>query len=283
MKALLDNNQKISYIIHGVLIPIIGAIGLIGNVVGIGYVIFLSARQRLYTFYLLLISLFLIDLSFITSATITFSLREIFPQLYEAPVSTAVLYLDYFSFPICSSTLFGSIYFTVAICIERYMAICSPLFYRTKKRHSFLYILAIICFIVLVNIPRFLEIKMTKNENGEMELYPSSLRNNRIYFIVYGVGFKFLFQYFIPYSTMILLNMKIWKVLRLQSIDTNIETQSERSPLNIHVSIFARTQRKLQSEFAKLSLIMVILLLFCTPIGLINDIYELLKGILEVI
>ena len=50
MKGLLDNNQNISYIVHGIFIPIVGAIGLSGNVVGIGYVIFLSARQRLYTF-----------------------------------------------------------------------------------------------------------------------------------------------------------------------------------------------------------------------------------------
>ena len=184
-------------------------------------------------------------------------------------------------FPMSILTLFGSIYFTVAICFERYMAICSPLFYRTKKHHSLIYILLILCFVIIVNVPRFLEVNIIQDDNGDMDLELSSLRNNRIYYYVYGVGFKFLFQYIIPYTILIALNIKIWKVLRLQNI-SNIPMPSETAAFHIHMSSNTTNQRRMQSELAKLSLIMVILLMVCTPIGLINDIYEVFHGIQEV-
>ena len=281
MKEVLDNNRNISYIIHGILIPIVGANGFGGNVVGIGYLVFRDNRKRNHTFYLLLLTLFLFDLTFIVSVTIMFSMRELFPHLYDEPVSAATLYLDYWSFPMSYLTLFGSIYFTVAICFERYMAICLPLFYRTKRRHSFLYMFMIFSFIVIVNIPHFLEINMKEDDNGEMNLYPSSLRNNRMYYYVYGVGVKFLFQYILPYTTLIVLNIKIWKVLRLQKI-SDVSMPSEQATFQITMSSNVTNQRKIQSELAKLSLILVVLLMVCTPVGLVNDIYEVIHGIEEV-
>ena len=83
---------------------------------------------------------------------------------------------------------------------------------------------------------------------------------------------------------MIVLNIKIWKVLRLQNIATNITTRSDlqHKLSNIHASSNVTTQRKLQSELAKLSLIMVVLLMVCSPIGIVNDVYEVFNGIQEV-
>ena len=169
MKDLLDNNKNISYITHGILLPIVGAIGFGGNLIGIGYVIFLECRQKHYTFYYLLLVLFLFDLTFIASATITFSFRELFPQLYEAPIPSEILYLDYFAFPMCYLSLFGSIYFTVAICFERYMAICLPFSYRTKKRNSLLSMFMVFCFIIIVNIPHFYEVKIVEDKKYQMK------------------------------------------------------------------------------------------------------------------
>ena len=281
MKEVVDNNRTISYIIHGIFIPIVGAIGFGGNVVGIGYLVFRNNRKRNHTFYLLLLTLFLFDLTFIVSTTIMFSMRELFPKLYDEPVSAATLYLDYWSFPMSCLTLFGSIYFTVAICFERYMAICTPLYYRTKRRHSVLYMFMLFSFIVIVNIPHFLEINMKEDDNGEMNLYPSSLRNNRMYYYVYGVGVKFLFQYILPYTILILLNIKIWKVPRMKKISV-VSMPSEHATFQITMSSKVTKQRKIQSELVKLSLILAVMLMVCTPVGLVNDIYEVIHGIEEV-
>ena len=45
MKELLDNNENINYIVHGILIPIVGVIGFGGNVVGVGYLVCQKTRQ----------------------------------------------------------------------------------------------------------------------------------------------------------------------------------------------------------------------------------------------
>ena len=272
-------NSRTQYIIHGILMPIISGFGLCGNILGIVYVISLNTRQRQYTFYLLLISLFLLDLTFIIMATIVFSLREIFPDLYIQPNNIASTYLDRWSLPMAHLGLFGSIYFTVALCFERYMAICSPLFYRTKRRHSCLYILTILLFIVCVNVPRFLELRIQEDE-GVTKLCVSNLRKNRTYYYIYGVIFKFLLQYIIPYPILIVLNTKIWKALRVQ---TEIGVSAlPKACLNIHLSSNSTTRRKTHSELAKMSLIIVIALMVCLPIGFVNDIFEVYNGIQEV-
>ena len=161
------------------------------------------------------------------------------------------------------------------------MAICSPLFYRTKRSHSFIYIFAIFCFIVFVNIPHFLELKIEENEKLELKI--TDLRENRIYYYIYGVAFKFLFQYIIPFTIMIVLNVKVWKVLRRQNIAAHPNHNNQTlANLQIHLSSTATTQRRLQSELAKLGLIIVVVLMVCVPVGFINDVYEAYHGIQKV-
>ena len=125
-----------------------------------------------------------------------------------------------------------------------------------------------------------MELRIKQLEDNKKELVISNLRRNRIYYYLYGVAFKFIFQYIIPYSLLIILNVRIWKVLRLQS-------QGDTRPLSeialqVHLSSSATIQRKKQSELARLSLLIVVVFMICTPVGFINDIYEMANGIQKV-
>ena len=289
MGLLADNNKWNQYIIHGILMPIVAAFGICGNVAGILY--FRKRRLQQLTFYLLLISLAIFDLLFIITATLIFSAREIFPNSYNNVECTMCIYLDRWALPMAQLSLFGSTYFTVAICFERYLAICCPFQYRAKTTKPILYIIAITCFVVSFNIPHFFEWKI-EHSKEKIQLKITDLRNNRLYYYIYGVALKFTFQYIIPCSILIILNVKIMKSLLTRSSNIIVTGNAAINNQNIEVVLQVnlnseaaqrKKRRKIQSDLAKLNLIIVIIFMTCLPLGCINDIYEVYYGIQKVI
>ena len=73
-----------------------------------------------------------------------------------------------FFYPMTSVSFTGSIYMTMAITIERYLAVCKPHRYReinsTMKPlyRILLYFLPVAVFSILLNIPKFLETKVSR-------------------------------------------------------------------------------------------------------------------------
>ena len=73
----------------------------------------------------------------------------------------------YFLYPFTAIALTGSIYMTMAITIERFMAVCHPHYYRdlntrvTPLRRVLMYALPVTTFAVTVNIPKFLETQVS--------------------------------------------------------------------------------------------------------------------------
>ena len=81
--------------------------------------------------------------------------------------------------PIAQIGLTGSIYLTVSISVERFCGICYPLKSRLRgDRRVVLYILPVLIFCFLYNIPCFLEI-------SEHIYFNWGLTNNLLYKIIY--------------------------------------------------------------------------------------------------
>ena len=54
----------------------------------------------------------------------------------------------------------GSVFTTLAVSLERYFAVCHPLWIRIRKAHPGMYIVLVTVFAFLFNIPKFLEFEV---------------------------------------------------------------------------------------------------------------------------
>ena len=146
----------------------------------------------------------------------------------------------------------GSIYATVSITIERYLSIKRP--QNLENRFKSLLVVFPIFFAIIYNIPRFFELETTndngkydmmqflddqqrsnttKESNGfnettiaqnctlnttyiveDLGYQGTEMRQSQLYIVLYIFWSKFLFIELIPWVTVFILNLLIWKSVR---------------------------------------------------------------------
>ena len=84
------------------------------------------------------------------------------PKVSDVYANEEYFLISPYVFPIFEMGSTGGIYFTMAICIERYFVVCRPLWYRAQAIASRTYTIPILIFSVVYNIPRFFEIRTVK-------------------------------------------------------------------------------------------------------------------------
>lgn len=115
--------KMVAYIAEGILLLKVGILGIIGNVAAIT----VFSRQHLQkNFHALMLSLSLFDLIYIVAMILAFSIKEFSDDYCESGV---YYYLLPYVLPLAQIGMTGSIYFTMAITLERYVTVCHP-FYR---------------------------------------------------------------------------------------------------------------------------------------------------------
>eukprot|EP00094_Tigriopus_californicus_P009763 TCALIF_09412-PA protein Name:"Similar to FR FMRFamide receptor (Drosophila melanogaster)" AED:0.27 eAED:0.27 QI:370/0/0.5/0.5/0/0/2/0/357 len=282
------NMEIITQVIEGYLLTTIGAIGLIGNILAI--LVFTQQRVQK-NFHTLMVTLAVFDIEYILMNIAVFALPQ-FSSDYKS--SGVYYYLLPWILPLAQVGLTGSIYFTMAIALERYFTVCHPFFRVSHSWSSRVYVIPIVSFALLFNLPKFFELKTvhmsiignSSNSTGELTcedlvddncvitIRPTALRLNNIYLTYYYGWFNSILNGFIPFFTLIILNSLTLKSLIKLSRDPSV-TIGRGSRNNTGPAHPPGARRK-EITLAKVSLVIVFVFIFCHALKWIPNLYELL-------
>ena len=135
---------------------------------------------------------------------------------FESNIHTMLF--PYLLYPLNAISMMGSIYMTMAVGMERYIAVYYPMEYRivandasSHSRRLIKYVLPITLFAFIFNIPKFLESKLVYNDQDiYMEVTVTDLRMSTTYVTWYHNWARFLTLGIIPFTAICFLNYKIY-------------------------------------------------------------------------
>ena len=208
----------LSFLLEGVAQFTISCLGIIGNLVSM----FVLTRKALRNFFnQLLVVLSVYD--------IVYCFTMMLESLTKLGLDSAFLTLlfPHFLYPLGSISMTGSIYMTIVVGIERYIAVHEP----TRRVPSQLtmvakgscnhtkrllkYVVPTTIFCLLFNLPKFLESKLV-SENKEVYIEVTELRIATWYVTWYLNWANFIMLGAIPFSLISILNYKIHRVVKTQ-------------------------------------------------------------------
>ncbi|CAG0917130.1 unnamed protein product [Notodromas monacha] len=185
------------FIVHGICLPIVGLFGLVGN--GLSMFI-LSRPQMRSSMNCCLLGLASCDSALILCCLLLFSVPSVhgFSGLFRGYYATLHHLTAPWLYPLALMAQTASIYITMTVTLERYVAVCRPLRARALCTYgrAKLYLGIIIAFSIAYNIPRFFEMSVKRvcyfgagddEADGvqllhkELAVFPSALREDPLY------------------------------------------------------------------------------------------------------
>ncbi|KAH3863634.1 FMRFamide receptor-like [Dreissena polymorpha] len=162
-------DKQLMFVFWGIILPVIGSFGLIGNILNI---IVLFRREMKSTTVYFLRTLVLTDTGIIVGCILglsSISITQLHPDNPAMNYYTHVIYPHMFT-PInfiVMALQFTNVWVTVAVTIERYIAICHPFsaIYVCNRRNTFILIGCICVIAIAYNIPRCFATKVTECDN----------------------------------------------------------------------------------------------------------------------
>jgi len=198
----------------------------------------------------LLIALAVFDLLFLV-VCITESIRRTF-EAHTANTSTFEglatqihhHLFPYFLYPLHNILLTSSIFMTISISIERYLAIFHPLVYRNRSYSWNLscHILPVLGLAVLINAPKFFESKVVYDgENSMIEL--TELRRDMNYAVYYQNWTRFFVLGLVPMILLIFLNVRVFIAIHSRKSSSKETTYSTILLLIVAIFILCHMPR----------------------------------------
>ena len=139
--------------IQALILSVLSVCGLVGNSIIIAKFVYLKEKKLNFHRIMILLSIF--DNVLIVIFLILFVAPDL-SEIYKFGIFTSLAPI---ALPLGEIAITGSIYSTIAITIERFLVVCCP-FYAVSHRWSpKKYILTIVIFSIIYNLPIFFEIE----------------------------------------------------------------------------------------------------------------------------
>eukprot|EP00092_Neocalanus_flemingeri_P004693 GFUD01005057.1.p1 GENE.GFUD01005057.1~~GFUD01005057.1.p1 ORF type:complete len:384 (-),score=75.01 GFUD01005057.1:129-1280(-) len=237
--VLLDN---IDVLVGGYGTIALATLGVCANILAISV---FSKKSFKSNFNNLLIALAVFDLLFLVIC-ITESVRRTFEDVVANSSSVSGFatqvhhfLFPYFLYPLHNILLTCSIFMTISISIERYLAIFHPLVYRNRSYswNLICHILPVLALSIIINIPKFFESGVVYDTiSGNSQIGITELRYDRNYVIYYQNWFRFLVLGLVPMLLLIFLNLRVF--IAINSRKTSSKEMTYSTILLFIVAIF---------------------------------------------
>lgn len=209
--------NKLDFWISGIALNTIGFIGIIGNILSM---IILSQSQMHSSITYLLIGLARCDTIFIITSMLMYGFTEIhrYTKYFFNYFYFGYPQIAPYIYPLANIAQTASIYLTLMISLERYVAVCHPLHVKSLCTYgrAKISVLSCLIFSIAFNMVRFWEYRTISCKHinqSELLAYTSIpvLRNNVEYQEIYINWCTLIVNYLIPFIGLLVTNILIFR------------------------------------------------------------------------
>jgi hypothetical protein len=252
---------------NGVLLNLVGVLGILGNILSM---IILSRPQMRSSINYLLIGLARCDTVLILTSILIFGVPAIFPHtgFLRFYYLRLLPEMSRFTYPIAMSAQTASVYLTLTVTLERYVAVCHPLRARALCTYgrARIYVVVIIIFSICYNVPRFFEVALSEYPDDEFGfiycITASPLRNDLRYINIYIHWLYLIFIYFIPFLSITFFNSMIYRQVRKANRERQKLSRTEKREIGLATMLFC----------------VVIVFICCNILALLINVIEAFTG-----
>ncbi|CAI4232971.1 unnamed protein product [Auanema sp. JU1783] len=279
---------EVKFFLISIVGSLIGLFGLFGNA---STALILTRPSMRNPNNLFLTALAVFDSCLLITAFFIYAMEYIIE--YTQAFDLYVAWLTYlrFAFALSHISQTGSVYITVTVTIERYLAVCHPC--RSKKMCSSggaaWSILGVTTFAILFNATKFFELEVTVNPDcpdgknwQSYILLPSRMAANPVYQQVYALWLTNIVMVFLPFVTLLVLNAYIAYTIKKSLEKYDYQQKSIADALSTCtnvareiVRVSGRNELKEKSREATLVLVIIVcIFLGCNFWGFVLTLLE---------
>ena len=193
------------FILYGIICGIVCIIGFAGNILSF-FVLVKDQASPVACF--LLQSLAVADNCFLALWCVHYSIRQFY--IYFAKTTTPIfMYIRLYTFPILYMAQMQTIWLTVIIALNRFMAVCLP--YQAPQfcsiNNVYKEVFTVTLFSIVYNIPKYFEITIT--HNGSVTWCYTAMGSNAAYRMIYNDIMYYLFTFVLPLLILAVVNTKV--------------------------------------------------------------------------